>query len=115
MAENDQLTAAVEDEIFVDLSKPIVAMGKEVAKLTFREPSAGDIERYGFPLIIDDSADDPMTADPTKPKAPDIRFDTKSMTAHIAALSGVPIVNIRKLSSGDWLRCAYKVSIFFLR
>ncbi len=103
------------DEISATLSKPLRVFDKELTKLVFREPTAEDIERYGFPLILDDSADDPMTADPTKPKAPDIRFDAKSMTAHIAVLSGTPIVNIRKLSAGDWLRCAYKVSVFFLR
>jgi hypothetical protein len=103
-----------DDGIFVDLRKPIMSMGQEVKRLTFREPTAEDIERYGFPLIIADE-EDPAVADPMKPKMPDISFNAKSMTEHIAILSKVPMVNIRKLSSGDWLRCAYKLSVFFLQ
>jgi hypothetical protein len=97
------------------LSKPILVMGKLTSELTFREPTAEDIERFGFPLIIDEDDTDPAIVDMTKARAPDVRFDEKKMTAHMAVLSNAPIADIRRMSPRDWLSCAYVISVFFLQ
>lgn len=105
---------ATDGKTVVKLKRPILVMGQSRDELSFREPTAEDIERFGFPLLIDDPEVEPEVADVTRPVAPDIRFDEKKMTSHIAVLSNVPIADIRKLSPGDWLRCSFALSVFFL-
>ncbi len=106
--------ATIDGKTVVKLKKPILVMGQSRDELSFREPTAEDIERFGFPLLIDDAEVQPEVADVTRPAAPDIRFDEKKMTAHLAVLSNVPIADIRKLSPGDWLRCSFALSVHFL-
>ena len=60
----------------VKLRKSVIANGDETMELVFREPTAGDIERYGNPVLLD------MGLDP-----PRISFDSKSMTQMMATLA----------------------------
>jgi hypothetical protein len=74
-----------------------------VTAIEFREPSAGDIERCGQPVILDFSYDPPK-----------ITFDEKKMTAMISALSTVPIGFVRTMHPKDWNTCAWAIAGFFM-
>lgn len=92
----------------VPLSRELKIPGKtgiESTKyLTFREPSAEDIEFCGLPVIIDsDGLGDPKVV-----------FDTRSMNAMFARLSGIPLPFIRKMRGSDWTNCAWAVAPFFV-
>ena len=74
-----------------------------VSEVEFREPSAGDIERCGQPVILDLSYDPPRAT-----------FDEKKMTAMISALSSVPIGFVRTMHPKDWNTCAWAIAGFFI-
>jgi hypothetical protein len=89
--------------ITIKLRKNVIANGDETDQLVFREPTAGDIEKYGVPVLID------MGHDPPK-----ISFDGKSMTQMMAALATVPPSTIRQLHPKDWNTAAWNLASFFL-
>ena len=91
------------NSITVKLRKNVIANGEETDTLIFREPTAGDIERYGNPVLID------MGSDPPK-----ISFDSKSMTQMMASLATVPPSTIRQLHPRDWNTAAWNLASFFL-
>ena len=76
---------------------PIVERGPR------REPTAGDIERCGNPVLVD------WTADPPK-----ISYDAKSMTQMMATLAVVPPSTIRQMHPRDWETIALRLCPFFL-
>jgi len=90
-------------DITVKLRKQVIANGDETMELTFREPTGGDIEKCGNPVLID------MAADPPK-----ITFDTKSMTQMMATLAVVPPSTIRQMHPRDWETVAWRLAPFFL-
>lgn len=107
MADNDEKNddkkingAAV--GLVLKLRKPVIANGEEVREITFREPTGGDIERIGNPVIIDWQEG--------------ARFDYKSreMTAMMAALANVPPSTIRQMHPMDWNTGALKLANFFM-
>jgi hypothetical protein len=102
-APSAQVATAPPDSITVKLRKTVIANGDETMELTFREPTGGDIERCGNPVLID------MAADP-----PRISFDTKSMTQMMATLAIVPPSTIRQMHPRDWETVAWKLAPFFL-
>lgn len=72
--------------------------------LTFREPTAEDIEIAGCPVIIDsDSRGEPK-----------VLFDERKMNAMFAQLSGIPLPFIRLMRGQDWTNCAWAISPFFV-
>jgi len=85
------------------LRKEVDAHGEKINKLTFREPSGADIERYGNPLIIDMSTE-----------VPTVTFDERKMAAMLSALATVPLSTIRALSPRDWTTCAWGIAPFFM-
>lgn len=89
--------------ITVKLRKAVIANGEETDQLLFREPTAGDIERCGNPVLID------MGSDPPK-----ITFDARSMTQMMATLATVPPSTIRQLHPKDWNTAAWNLAGFFL-
>jgi hypothetical protein len=74
--------------------------GKELAELSFREPTAGDIVRYGNPVRLTNDFD--------------AAIDERKMTVMIAALSGVLSPMLDKMDPRDWNSCAYRLRTFFL-
>lgn len=87
-----------------NLRKKVIANGDEVESLTFREPTGGDIERIGNPVVIDFlSGDTPKTT-----------FDSKIMTQMMAHLAGVPPSTIRMMNPRDWNTCAWLLTPFFM-
>jgi hypothetical protein len=74
--------------------------GRELKELSFREPTAGDINRYGNPVRLTSDFD--------------AAIDERKMTLMIAALSGVLSPMLDKMDPRDWNSCAYRLRTFFL-
>ena len=73
-------------------------------QLTFREPTAEDIEIAGCPVNIDtDSRGEPKVV-----------FDEVKMNAMLARLSNIPLPFVRRMRAVDWQNCAWAISPFFV-
>jgi len=73
---------------------------EEVKELIFREPTGGDINRYGNPVRINQDGD--------------VVIDERKMTTMMAVLSGVLQPFIETMDPRDWNSCAYRLRGFFL-
>jgi hypothetical protein len=73
---------------------------RELKELSFREPTAGDINRYGNPVRLTDDYD--------------AVIDERKMTLIMANLSGVLSPMLDKMDPRDWNSCAYRLRTFFL-
>jgi hypothetical protein len=91
------------------LSRPLKVPGKsgidETSTITFREPTALDIEECGgSPVILDlNGAGDALPS-----------FDGRKMNLMLARLSGVPLPFIQRMPAGDWTNCAWTIAPFFV-
>ena len=74
--------------------------GRELTELSFREPTAGDINRCGNPVRLTNDFD--------------AAIDERKMTLMIATLSGVLSPMLDKMDPRDWNSCAYRLRAFFL-
>jgi Phage tail assembly chaperone proteins, E, or 41 or 14 len=74
--------------------------GNQIKELSFREPTGGDINRYGNPVRIDQNGD--------------VLIDEKKMTSIMASLSGILQPFIEQMDPRDWNSCAYRLRSFFL-
>jgi len=90
--------------VVIKLRKPIIANGDEVNELTFREPTAADIERVGNPVNVDMISGD----------TPKLTFEAKSMTQMMALLATVPPSAIRQMHPRDWNTAAWSLASFFM-
>ena len=102
----------IEGTVTVTLIEPIVLKGtdgNEIERresLTFRKPTALDIiEVGGSPVKIDMNDPNPAAT---------IDFHGQRMGAMMARLAAVPPSIIARMSSNDWLACAWSLSDFFL-
>jgi Phage tail assembly chaperone proteins, E, or 41 or 14 len=83
------------------LNKPIHNnKGESIKELKLREPRAGDINRYGNPVRINQDGD--------------VVWDERKMTYMIAALSDVLVPFIEDMHPRDWNTVAMKLRNFFL-
>jgi hypothetical protein len=73
---------------------------QEIRELTFREPSGGDINRYGCPVRIDSNGE--------------AIIDERKMSMMMAVLSGVLSPFLDRMDPRDWQSCAYRLRGFFL-
>ena len=73
---------------------------EQVRELTFREPTGGDINRYGNPVRINQDGD--------------VVLDERKMTNMISVLSGTLLPFIEAMDPRDWNSCAYRLRGFFL-
>jgi hypothetical protein len=71
-----------------------------VNELIFREPTGGDINRYGNPVRINQEGD--------------VVIDERKMTTMLAVLSGILQPFIETMDPRDWNSCAYRLRGFFL-
>jgi hypothetical protein len=85
------------------LSRPIEAHGERLGKLTWREPTGGDIERAGVPITMDFFGEKPS-----------LTFNEKKMSAMISTLCQIPPSAVRQLTAGDWNAIAWKLVRFFM-
>lgn len=74
--------------------------GVEVKELTLREPRAGDLNRHGLPIRVNQEGD--------------ILIDERKMSYMIAALSNILVPLIENMDPRDWAACAYRLRRFFL-
>jgi hypothetical protein len=74
--------------------------GVLIHEVHLREPRAGDINRYGNPVRINQEGD--------------FIFDERKMTYMIAALSNILEPFIEDMHPRDWNSCAMKLRNFFL-
>ena len=85
------------------LRKKVIANGEDVDELNFREPTGGDIERIGCPIILSIFEMQP------KPIP-----DGAIMTMMMAHLAGVPPSTIRQLHPVDWQNGMMMLFHFFV-
>jgi hypothetical protein len=74
--------------------------GDMVRELSFREPTGGDINRYGNPCHVDQNGD--------------VIIIDRKMTTMIAVLSGILQPFIETMDPRDWNSCAYRLRGFFI-
>jgi hypothetical protein len=86
------------------LRKPVVANeNRNCTELTFREPTGGDIETVGCPIILSVFEAQPKPV-----------FDGPIMTGMMAQLAGVPPSTIRQMDPRDWQNGAMMLFHFFV-
>lgn len=85
------------------LRKKVNAHGDLVSELTFREPTGGDFERVGNPVILSIFEANPKPI-----------YDAPVMTAMMSHLAGVPTSTIRALDPRDWQNGALMLFNFFV-
>jgi len=85
----------------VKLTRKIMVGGDPVTVLTFREPTGGDIEKYGNPIILNFATGA-------------WSYDEPKMTQMMAGLAAVPPSSIRSMKSSDWSTCAVQLAEFFI-
>jgi len=108
VAEEEELkTNGAVSPLVIKLRIPIQANGKEVTELSFREPTAGDIEAVGNPIIVD------QLSNMLSGELPRTTFDSKSMTLMMARLAMVPPSTIRQMHPKDWNTAAWSLANFF--
>ncbi|MBR0879618.1 hypothetical protein ACVMGC_001018 [Bradyrhizobium barranii subsp. barranii] len=74
--------------------------GEMIKEITLREPRAGDINRYGNPVRIDQEGE--------------VRIEERKMTFIIAALSDILPPFIEDMHPRDWNSVAFRLQRFFL-
>src|SRR5262252_5634940 len=77
--------------------------GEKVREITFREPTAGDIERIGNPVLVE-----------LFESRPKLHFEARIMTVMLAQLAGVPPSTIRMMDPKDWNNAAWMIANFFM-
>jgi hypothetical protein len=81
--------------------KPIMGpAGQPVKELSFRQPTGGDINRYGMPVRF--GADGAAT------------IEERKMTMMMASLAGVLYPAMEQMDARDWMACAMRVQGFFI-
>jgi hypothetical protein len=90
--EPKKVNGAEVTELVIPLRKPLQAHGEEIKELHFREPTAGDIEACGSPVMVDflNQAEPKMT------------YETKAMFAMMSRLAAVPPSTIKTMHTKDW-------------
>jgi hypothetical protein len=74
--------------------------GDKIGEVVMREPKAGDINRYGNPVRVNQDGD--------------VIIDERKMTYMIAALTEILPPFIEEMDPRDWNSCAYRLRRFFL-
>jgi Phage tail assembly chaperone proteins, E, or 41 or 14 len=83
------------------LNKPIKGnRNEELTELVFREPTAGDINRYGNPVRVD--------------LAGDVHVDDRRMLFMMTALCGVLTPLLEKMDPRDYASACYRLRVFFI-
>lgn len=88
--------------IVLKLRHSVPANGEDVMEISFREPTAGDIDRVGNPVLIDPFGEVPRYS-----------FDSKLMTQMMSVLAAVPPSTIKRMHTKDWNNGAWLLLNFF--
>jgi hypothetical protein len=73
---------------------------EDIRELSFRQPTAGDINRCGNPCRIDGNGD--------------LQVDERKMTLIMGQLSGVLSPILEQMDARDWATCRWRLQSFFL-
>jgi hypothetical protein len=95
--------AAVEIKPTFKLSKPIMAMGKEVSELTFRPPTGNDLINAGNPVVFYPYEDPPK-----------IEHRMPKVVTMSARLSNVPSKSLEKVDLDDLVQLAWVITNWFI-
>jgi hypothetical protein len=76
------------------------ANNQPTSELKFREPTGGDIIRYGNPVWLDNSYE--------------VKIDERKMSMMMSVLAGIHFPFIEALDPRDWSSCAYRLRPFFV-
>jgi hypothetical protein len=90
-------------DVVIDLKRPVMANGEMVKKLTFREPTGGDMQLFGdkWPVNIDWQTGE-VTPNPTV------------MAVVMSTLAVVPPSTIKAMKGKDFSTCAHALMGFFV-
>jgi hypothetical protein len=101
--EDVEAAASHSTDTVIDLKKPVMANGEMVKKLTFREPTGGDMQMIGekWPVNIDWSTG-VVTPNP------------EVMANVMSTLAAVPPSTIKALRAKDFATCAHALMGFFV-
>jgi hypothetical protein len=91
--DGEKKSGAPNNAFVMKLRKPVMAHGDEVSELTFREPTAADIEICGSPVTYNAVAEEGQKR---------TQLDHKAMFAMMSRLATVPPSTIRQMNSIDW-------------
>lgn len=72
---------------------------EEVSEIQFREPTGGDVNRYGAPVRMNGEGG--------------FDIDDKKMAMIMAALSGINLPFLERMDPRDWQSCAYRLKLYF--
>ncbi len=87
----------------VTLRKPIMAHGDKLTVLELREPTGGDIERFGDPVWYD-----------VQQNPPRMHIHEANMAAMIGGLASIPPSSVKAMSPKDWKSIAWEIAPFFV-
>lgn len=96
-------TPAVPDVIRYELSKPILAYGKQISVLEMSRPTGADLVRVGNPVIFTPFTDPPR-----------VEHDFAKVIAMVARLAKVPSPSLEALDPDDLVGLAWGISPFFM-
>lgn len=83
------------------LHKPIRnTKGDMVKEVSFREPTGGDINRYGNPCRVNNEGE--------------VVIDERKMSMMMSSLAGILLPMFEQIDPRDWNSCAYRLRGFFL-
>jgi Phage tail assembly chaperone proteins, E, or 41 or 14 len=103
--EDERPADGLPSEVTVELGRTIQThMSPTTTHLTFREPTAMDIDAVGNPVSNDFSRGWP----------PMPVIDSKKMTLMMARLANISPKSILEMKARDWSTCSLAVQIFFL-
>ena len=88
----------------VKLSKPIQAHGEEIAEITLREPTTGDVMEIGLPTLLIPGSDGESVG---------VEVRTKVIGQYISRLGAIPMPSVKALALADFTRCQGVVMGFF--
>ena len=91
-------------EIIVNLSKPVMAHGEEVDRLTLRAPTSEDVMQIGLPTLLVPGADGESVG---------VEVRTPVVGKYISRLAGVPLSTVKALPFCDFEKCIGAVMGFF--
>jgi len=99
----EDAAAPTTTDITIELSKPVVSSGEMIKKLTFREPTGGDMQAIGekWPVNIDWQTG-VVTPNP------------EVMAGVMSVLAAVPPSTIKAMRGKDFSTCAHRLMGFFV-
>lgn len=103
--ENEDDVAALDSGVVWKLSSPIMAMGESVTELRLRRPTGMDVLMVGNPVIMDASAEEPMST---------VRFDWPILGKMVSRLANVPLSTIGHMTPNELAALAWRLVPFFL-